>query len=294
MRVLIAGASGLIGGALAARLSEAGHDVRKLVRRESRAHGEFRWDPPAGKIADGAFDGVDAVVNLCGAPLFPQRWSAARKQVLFDSRLEPTEVLAEAVAEHEIPVLINGSAVGYYGDTGPTTVDENSQPGKGFLAELCIAWEAATAPAKVAGARVVSIRTGLVLSGKGGLIGTLKPLFALALGGKLGDGRQFMPWISFEDTISGIEFLLEHDTLSGPVNLTGPQPVTNAEFTKAFGAVLHRPTPWLVPGFAMKAVLGQLAEEMALYGQRALPRALEVAGFTHRHDNVESALAAGL
>jgi uncharacterized protein (TIGR01777 family) len=294
MRVLIAGASGLIGGALAARLSEAGHDVRKLVRRESRAGDEFRWDPPAGKIADGAFDGVGAVVNLCGAPLFPQRWSAARKQVLLDSRLEPTEVLAEAVAEHEIPVLINGSAVGYYGDTGPTTVDENSRPGQGFLAELCIAWEAATAPAKVSGARVVSVRTGLVLSGDGGLIGTLKPLFALALGGKLGNGRQFMPWISFEDTISGIKFLLEHETLAGPVNLTGPLPVTNAEFTKAFGTVLHRPTPWWVPGFAMKAALGQLAEEMALYGQRALPRALEQAGFTHRHDNVESALAAGL
>jgi uncharacterized protein (TIGR01777 family) len=294
MRVLIAGASGLIGTALAARLSEAGHDVRKLVRRESRAGDEFRWDPPAGQIADGAFDGVEAVVNLCGAPLFPHRWSAARKQVLLDSRLEPTEVLAEAVAEHGIPLLINGSAVGYYGDTGSATADESSRHGQGFLAELCIAWEAATAPAKVAGARVVSLRTGLVLSGKGGLIGTLKPLFSLALGGRLGSGRQYMPWISFEDTISGIKFLLENDALSGPVNLTGPEPVTNAEFTMAFGAALRRPAPWWVPGFAMKAVLGQLAEEMALYGQRAVPRALDRAGFTFRHDNVESALAASL
>jgi uncharacterized protein (TIGR01777 family) len=291
---LIAGASGLIGTALAARLSEAGHDVRKLVRRASRTGDEFRWDPPAGNIAEGAFDSVDAVVNLCGAPLFPQRWSAARKQVLLDSRLEPTEVLAEAVAEHGIPLLINGSAVGFYGDTGAIAVDESSKHGQGFLAELCLTWETATAPAKAAGARVVSIRTGLVLSGKGGLIGTLKPLFSLALGGKLGSGRQFMPWISFEDAVSGIEFLLEDDSLSGPVNLTGPEPVTNAEFTQAFGTVLHRPAPWWVPGFAMKAVLGQLAEEMALYGQRALPRALGQAGFTFRHNNIESALAAGL
>ena len=294
MRVLIAGASGLIGTALAARLSEAGHDVRRLVRREGRACDEFRWDPPAGRIADGAFDGVDAVVNLCGAPLFPQRWSAARKQVLLDSRLEPTEVLAEAVAEHGIPLLVNGSAVGFYGDTGSVTVDESTRHGQGFLAELCIAWEAATAPAKVAGARVVSIRTGLVLSGKGGLIGTLRPLFSLALGAKLGSGRQYMPWISFEDAIFGIAFLLENDSLSGPVNLTGPEPLTNAEFTKALGTVLHRPAPWQVPGFAMKAVLGQLAEEMALYGQRAVPRALEQAGFTFRHNNIQSALAAGL
>jgi uncharacterized protein (TIGR01777 family) len=294
MRVLIAGASGLIGTALAARLSEAGHDVRRLVRREGRAGDEFRWDPPAGRIADGAFDGVDAVVNLCGAPLFPQRWSAARKQVLLDSRLEPTEVLAEAVAEHGIPLLVNGSAVGFYGDTGSVTVDESTRHGQGFLAELCIAWEAATAPAKVAGARVVSIRTGLVLSGKGGLIGTLRPLFSLALGAKLGSGRQYMPWISFEDAIFGIAFLLENDSLSGPVNLTGPEPLTNAEFTKALGTVLHRPAPWQVPGFAMKAVLGQLAEEMALYGQRAVPRALEQAGFTFRHNNIQSALAAGL
>jgi uncharacterized protein (TIGR01777 family) len=294
MRVLIAGASGLIGTALSARLSGAGHEVRKLVRRESRAADEHRWDPPAGRIADGAFDAVDAVVNLCGAPLFPKRWSAARKQVLLDSRIEPTDVLAQAVAEHEIPLLVNGSAVGFYGDTGPVTVDENSRHGEGFLADLCVAWEAATMPAKAAGARVVSIRTGLVLSGKGGLIGTLKPLFSLALGGKLGNGRQYMPWISFDDVISAIVFVLEHESLSGPVNLCGPQPSTNAEFTSAFGKVLHRPTPWWVPGVAMKAVLGQSAEEMALFGQRAVPRALENAGFTFRHNDVESALAAGL
>jgi uncharacterized protein (TIGR01777 family) len=291
MRVVIAGASGLIGTALVTRLSKAGHDVRKLVRRDTRAKNDFGWDPPAGKISEGALDGADAVVNLCGAPLFPARWSAARKQVLVDSRVEPTEVLAESVAEHGIPLLVNASAVGFYGDTGPVTVDEAARHGEGFLAELCVAWEAATAPAAAAGARVVSLRTGLVLSDKGGLLATLKPLFSLALGARLGNGRQYMPWISLEDEVSAIEFTLQHDSLSGPVNLSGPAPVTNTEFTKAFGRALGRPAPWWVPGIAMKLVLGQAAEEMAIFGQRAVPRALERAGFEFRHNNIESALA---
>jgi uncharacterized protein (TIGR01777 family) len=291
MRVLIAGASGLIGSALVTRLSEGGHDVRKLVRRNARTKDEFRWDPPAGKIGEGALEGVDAVVNLTGAPLLPARWSAARKQVLVDSRVEPTEVLAEAVAEHGIPLLVNGSAVGFYGDTGPLTVDETARHGGGFLAELCVAWEAATAPA-VAGARVVSLRTGLVLSRNGGLLMPLKPLFSLALGGRLGNGRQYMPWISLEDEVSAIEFILRDDSLSGPVNVSGPEPVTNAEFTETFSRVLSRPAPWKVPGIAMKLVLGQAAEEMALFGQRAVPRALERAGFEFRHNDIESALAA--
>jgi uncharacterized protein (TIGR01777 family) len=292
MRVLIAGASGLIGTALTARFSGAGHEVRKLVRRETRASGEYRWDPPAGRIGEGALDGVGAVVNLCGAPLFPARWSAARKQVLADSRIEPTEVLAEAVAERGIPLLVNASAIGYYGDAGTATVDESAQPGAGYLAELCVAWEAATAPAVAAGARVVLLRTGLVLSGKGGLLGTLKPLFSLGLGGKLGNGKQYMPWIALEDDVSAIMFIVEHDILAGPVNLSGPVPVTNAEFTKTFGRVLRRPTPWWVPGIAMKAALGQAAEEMALFGQRAVPGSLERSGFEFRHNNLESALVA--
>jgi uncharacterized protein (TIGR01777 family) len=289
MRVLIAGASGLIGDALTARLREGGHEVRKLVRRETAKPDEQQWDPPAGKIAAGALDDVDAVVNLCGAPLFPSRWSAARKQVLLDSRVEPTEVLAEAVAEHGIPVLVNASAVGYYGNPGSAVVDEKSASGQGFLAELCVAWEGATAAAS--GARVVSLRTGLVIAKAGGLLATLKPLFWLALGGKLGDGQQYMPWISLEDEVRAIVFALENESLSGPVNLTGPQPVTNAEFTKAFADALHRPAPWRVPGFALKALLGQAGEEMALFGQRAVPRELENAGFEFHHTDLGQALA---
>ncbi|WP_326569493.1 TIGR01777 family oxidoreductase [Amycolatopsis rhabdoformis] len=291
MRVLIAGSGGLIGTALATRLRETGHDVRRLVRREAEAADERGWDPPAARIDEGAFDGVDAVVNLCGAPLLPGRWSAMRKQVLLDSRVEPTEVLAEAVAEHGIPTLVNASAVGFYGNTGSHVVDETAQAGGGFLAELCSAWEDATAQADK-NARVVHLRTGLVLARKGGLLDVLRPLFSFALGGRLGDGRQFMPWIALEDEVGGIVHALEHETLAGPVNLCGPAPVTNAEFTKALGHAVSRPAPWWVPGFALKAVLGEAGEEMALYGQRALPRRLEHTGYEFRHRTLESALAA--
>jgi uncharacterized protein (TIGR01777 family) len=213
-----------------------------------------------------------------------------RKQQLTDSRVEPTEVLAEAVAEHGVGVLVNASAVGYYGHTHESTVDETAPPGRGFLAELCEAWEAATAAA--GDARIVKIRTGLVLSAKGGLYGTLRPLFALCLGGRLGDGSQYMPWISLEDEVGAIVHVLTHDDVSGPVNLTGPAPVTNAEFTRAVGRALHRPAPWWVPGIALKAVLGQAGEEMALFGQRAVPAVLERSGYEFRHRTLNSALAA--
>ncbi|MEV7094794.1 TIGR01777 family oxidoreductase [Amycolatopsis sp. NPDC051045] len=290
MRVLIAGASGLIGSALSERLLRDGHEVRRLVRREARGDGESRWDPPSGTIAAGAFEGVDAVVNLGGQRLFPGRWSAMRKQQLTDSRVEPTEVLAEAVAENGVGVLVNASAVGYYGHTHESTVDESAPRGRGFLAELCEAWEGATSGA--GDARVVKIRTGLVLSAKGGLYGTLRPLFALCLGGRLGDGRQYMPWIALEDEVGAIVHVLTHDAVSGPVNLTGPAPVTNAEFTRAVGRALHRPAPWWVPGIALKAVLGQAGEEMALFGQRAVPAVLERSGYEFRHRTLDSALAA--
>ncbi|PRX48489.1 hypothetical protein B0I33_104306 [Prauserella shujinwangii] len=294
MRVLVAGSSGLLGSALSTRLREAGHEVRHLVRREARGDGEFRWDPPAGRIADGALDGVDAVVNFCGAPLASGRWSGARKQVLSDSRLEPTEVLAEAVAERGIPVLANASGINVYGDTGDRVVDESAPAGTGFLAELCVAWEAAAAPAARAGARVLFLRTAPVLSGRGGLLGALKPVFWLGLGGRLGDGRQYFPWISLPDHIEAVRFLLEHATVSGPVNLTAPEPVTNAEFTHAFGRALRRPAPWWVPAPALRAALGEAADEMVLTGPRAVPRVLPESGFAFRHTEIDDALAAVL
>ncbi|MBK1786191.1 TIGR01777 family oxidoreductase [Prauserella cavernicola] len=294
MRVIVAGSSGLIGSALVPRLREAGHEVLRLVRRDTRAGDERSWDPPAGRIDPGTFDGVDAVVNLCGAPLASGRWSGARKQVLTDSRIEPTEVLAEAVAEHGIGVLVNSSGAHYYGDTGEREADESLPSGTGFLPELCVSWEAATAPAAKAGARVVLLRNAPVLSGKGGLLGPLKPLFRFGLGGRLGDGTQYFPWISLPDQLAAIRFVLEHDDVRGPVNLSAPEPVTNAEFTRALGRALHRPAPWWVPGIALRVALGESADEMILSGPRAVPRRLLDAGFDFGHPGLDEALTAVL
>ncbi|WP_443217951.1 TIGR01777 family oxidoreductase [Saccharothrix sp. CCNWLW140] len=283
------GGEGFLGTSLVAALRGAGHEVLRLVRRRPAAPDERGWDPPAGRIDAGALDGVDAVVNLCGAGVADKRWNHARKQVLLDSRTIPTEVLAAAVAEQGIPVLVNASAVGYYGDTGEAVVDESTPTGTGFLADLCRQWEAATAPAE--SQRVVRMRTGLVISRSGGLFGTIRPLFALGLGGRLGSGRQYMPWVSLDDTIAAYQFVLEHD-VRGPVNVTGPSPVTNAEFTRTVGHALRRPTPWVVPGFVLKAVLGEIAEEGVLAGQRAVPKVLERHGFHFLHPALGAAVAA--
>jgi uncharacterized protein len=292
MRVVIAGSSGLIGTSLVAALRGGGHEVLRLVRRRPSGPDERGWDPPAGRIDVGALDGVDAVVNLCGAGVADKRWSDARKQVLLDSRTVPTEVLAGAVAEHGVPVLVNASAIGYYGDTGDEVVDETSPSGTGFLAGLCRQWEAATGAAD-AHARVVRLRTGLVISPAGGLFGKIRPLFTFFLGGRLGDGRQYMPWISLDDAVAAIRFVVEHD-VSGPVNVTAPSPVTNAEFTRTVGHALHRPTPWVAPAFALKAVLGEVAEEGLLAGQRAVPRVLEQRGFQFLHPALGAAVAAAV
>ncbi|PRY34062.1 TIGR01777 family oxidoreductase [Umezawaea tangerina] len=295
MRVVIAGSSGMIGTSLVASLRGEGHEVLRLVRRKPAAPDERGWDPPAGRIDAGALDGVDAVVNLCGAGVADKRWNDARKQVLRDSRNVPTEVLAAAVVEHGVPTLVNASAIGYYGDTGDDVVDETRGSGSGFLADLCREWEAATAVADQApGVRVVRLRTGLVIAQAGGLFGRIKPLFAFFLGGRLGDGTQYMPWISLDDAISAIRFAVENDKVSGPVNLTAPSPVTNAEFTRTVGHVLHRPTPWVVPGFVLKAALGELAEEGVLVGQRAVPKALERNGFQFLHPALGAAVSAAV
>ncbi|HEY2762586.1 MAG TPA: TIGR01777 family oxidoreductase [Pseudonocardiaceae bacterium] len=295
MRVVVAGSTGLIGTALVSLLRQADHEVLRLVRRRPSAPDERRWDPEAGTMDSDAVAGADAVVNLGGSPLAGRRWSGEHKQTIRDSRIGPTEVLAAAVAEHHVPVLVNASGVGYYGDTGDHEVDEHSPVGSGFLAEVCREWEAATLPAEQAGARVVRLRTGLVISPSGGVMGQLKPLFALGLGGRLGSGRQYMPWISLDDEVGAIRFVLENDAVSGPVNLSGPDPVTNAEFTRAVGEAMHRPTLLAVPGFAMRLALGsELVDEMALTGQRAVPGVLSKQGYPFQHATVAAALAAAL
>lgn len=294
MRVLVAGSSGLIGTALVAHLRETGHEVSRLVRRRPAAPDERGWDPPAGRIDEGALDGVDAVVNLNGVGIADRPWSGARKQQVRDSRNVPTEVLAQAVARHGTPILLSGSGINFYGDTGDRPVDENAPIGAGFLAEVCRDWEAATAPASAAGARVVLLRTAAVLSPAGGVLGPLRPLFRLALGARLGSGRQYFPWISLEDEIGAIRFLAERADIAGPVNLVGPEQVTNAEFTGALAAAMHRPAPFAVPAFVLKAGLGQLAEEMLLTGPRAVPATLQAAGYPFRHPTLADALGAAV
>ena len=294
MRVVVAGSSGLIGTALVADLRHAGHEVLRLVRRAPAAPDERGWDPPAGRIDDGTFDGIDAVINLNGAGIGDRLWSGSRKQLLRDSRNVPTEVLATAVARHRVPTLLSASAVGYYGDTGSRLVDETARSGAGFLAEVCRDWEAAAAPAAEAGARVVLMRSAAVLAPHGGLLGRLRPLFALMLGGRIGTGRQAFPWISLDDEVGAMRFLLEHDEVAGPANLAGPEPATNAEFTSALAEVLHRPAPLVVPAVALRAVLGQLAEELVLTGPVAVPAVLQKHGYSFRHLTIRDALQAAI
>lgn len=228
---------------------------------------------------------------MCGVGVADKRWSGAFKQSLRDSRIGPTEVLSHAVVEAGVPILVNSSAVGYYGDASDRVVDESAPAGDGFLAALCEDWEAATESASTAGVRVVLVRTGLVLSPSGGMLARLRPLFALGLGARLGNGRQYMPWITLEDEVRALLFAIERDDVAGPVNGTGPAPVTNAEFTSAFGRAVNRPTPMLVPGFALRAVLGEFADEGLLGGQRAIPAALEEAGFEFHHNTIGEAMA---
>ncbi|MEB3063576.1 MULTISPECIES: TIGR01777 family oxidoreductase [Mycolicibacter] len=288
-KVAIAGSSGLIGSALVSALRAADHRVLRIVRRAPANDAEVRWDPEAGLIDVDALDGVDAVVNMCGIGVGDRRWSGAFKQNLRDSRITPTEVLSAAVSVAGVPVLVNASGVGYYGDSRDQTVDESSSAGTGFLAQLSRDWEAATESARQSGVRVVLARTGIVLAPSGGALGRLRPLFSLGLGARLGNGRQYMSWISLEDEVRALLFAIANDTLSGPVNLTGPAPVTNAEFTAALGRALRRPTPMLLPEFLVRAGLGEFADSL-LTGQRAIPAALEEAGFQFRHNTIGEAL----
>lgn len=294
MLVVVAGSSGLIGTALVAALRRDGEQVLRLVRRPAAAPDERRWDPARGELDPAVFDGADAVVNLCGAGIGGKRWSGAYKQELRDSRITPTDVLATAVARAGVPTLVNASGVHYYGDTGARAVDESGAPGTGFLPTLCVDWEAATHAATEAGARTVLLRSGVVLAGSGGMLPQLKALFLFGLGGRLGSGRQYQPWISLDDEIGAIRHALTTPSVRGPLNAVGPAPVTNAEFTRALGRALHRPTPLLVPGFALKLAVGEFADEAILHSPRALPGVLEATGYEFRHPTVGAALTAAV
>lgn len=295
MKVAVTGASGLIGGALVPQLRAVGHDVVRLVRRPPSAPDERPWDPSGPGLDPAHLADVDAVVHLAGAGVADERWSAERKQVVLRSRVEGSRAVALAVAASPRTTrLLSASAVGFYGDTGDRVTDESGRSGAGFLAGVCRAWEAATEPAEQAGRRVVHLRTGLVLAAHGGALGPMLRVFRLGLGAPLGSGRQYWPWMSLPDEVGAIAHLLTADA-RGPVNLVGPEPVTNREFTRVLGRVLRRPTlPLPVPGFALRVALGEFARDGVLTGQRLVPAVLRESGYSFAHRDLETALRAVL
>jgi len=294
MRVVVTGSSGLIGRAVVAALGARGDVVTALVRRPPAA-GEARWDPAGGTIDAAALEGADAVVHLAGAGIGDKRWSAARRHEIVSSRVLSTALLARTVATLDQPptVMVSASAVGFYGDRGDEELTEDSTAGTGFLADVCRAWEEATEPATQAGLRVVRLRSGVVLASHGGALARQLPLFRLGVGGRLGRGRQWLSWISMTDEVGAVLHALDAPALQGAVNATAPVPVTNRAFTAALGRALHRPTVIAVPGFALRVALGsELATEMVLGGQRALPTRLLATGYAFEHPDIDSAFAA--
>ncbi|MCC3779489.1 TIGR01777 family oxidoreductase [Streptomyces sp. UNOB3_S3] len=294
MRVAITGSTGLIGSALTRSLEKDGHEVVRLVRRAPRSAGEAEWDPRGRSADPEALAGCAAVVHLAGAGVAAHRWTAAYKKEIRDSRVHGTGALAEALASLATPprVFLSGSAIGFYGDTGDRTVDEDSPPGSGFLAEVCRDWEEAAGAAREAGVRTVLLRTGIVLSRHGGAAAKLFPLFRAGLGGRLGDGRQYWSFIALRDHVAALRHLLEAD-VSGPVNLTAPHPATNREVTEAVGRALKRPALLPAPAPALRLALGEMATEV-LASCRALPTRLLDSGFRFACPDVESAVRAAL
>ena len=296
-RYAITGSTGLIGEALIASLTADGHDIQRVVRSRSGAGPEdVVWDLGARAIEKEKLEGVDVVVHLAGEPIGSSRWTEETKRRILDSRVVGTSLLAETLAGLDSPpsVLLSSSAVGFYGDRGDEVLTEESSAGDDFLAEVCVAWEGAAAPAVDAGIRTVIPRTGVVIAEGGALISKIDLPFRLGVGGRVGSGRQYVPWISMVDEVRALRFLAEHDDLAGPVNLVGPQPANNRELTKALGTVLRRPTVLPIPPLAIRALYGEMGVTLATVSNRVVPQRLLDAGFTFTHPTLLAALETAL
>jgi uncharacterized protein len=292
MEIAVTGASGLIGSALVAALTAAGHRVARVVRTQPPAgSADIYWNPDTAYVDTIRLSGKDAVVHLAGETI-AERWTPEKKKRIQRSRAPATQLIAEAVRQAAIPpkILVSASAIGYYGDRGEEVLREQSAPGKGFLADVCRDWEAATEVASRAGIRVVHLRTGIVLSKKGGALAKMLPPFRLGAGGKIGSGKQYMSWITLDDHVAAILHLVQTRSLQGPVNLVAPNPVTNLEFTKTLGKVLARPTVAPLPAFAVRLMFGEMGEELLLSSQRVEPAQLLASGYSFRYPQLEPAL----
>ena len=293
--IAITGASGFVGTALREHLRCLGHDVRRFVRSGAGAKDAIAWDPSSGRIDLDAARGLDAVVHLAGENVAAGRWTKARKQAIRDSRGPATEKLCRSLAQLERPpVLVSASATGIYGDRGDELLDERSEAGQGFLADVAQEWERATKPLAERGARVCHLRIGMVLGKDGGALKKMLPPFRLGLGGPIGNGAQWTSWVALSDLCAAIAFLLANESARGPYLCVSPKPVTNRDFTKALGRAVHRPALLPVPAFALRLMFGEMADAVLLSSQRAMPRRLLEAGFRFVHEDVDDALRAAL
>lgn len=293
MHILMSGATGLVGGALRSALERRGDTVVALSRNPEKAKAPaLGWDPAQGQISEDALREVDAVIHLAGEPIASGRWTAEHKQKVRKSRVLSTQLLSKAVAEspNKPKVFISASAIGFYGERGAEVVDEQSEPGKNFLAKVCIAWEAEAERARQAQVRVVHPRIGIVLARSGGALAKMLTPFRLGLGGRLGSGDQYMSWIALDDVVGLLIHALDNPNLVGPINLTAPNAVTNQEFTSALGQSLGRPTVLPVPTFALRAALGEMADELLLSSMRVKPSIAESSGYTFKHPDLKTCL----